>query len=102
MKINDIVSSAYSEFCGLIVNNMVISEGRTAEDLINDCMFQGLRKFKNKDVTWEDGYQYLKDTVFTELYFSKKRRDILFLLMDDLDVHKKKESISKNFYKEDE
>lgn len=84
MKINDIVSSAYTDLLKNVKNNNVIAEGKTASDLLNDIILQSLRHFKNKDVSWEIGYKYLKDNFFLELYFSPKRKSKDILLINDV------------------
>jgi hypothetical protein len=37
-------------------------------------MLCSLKHFKNSDITWENGFKYLQDQFFLELYFSPKRR----------------------------
>lgn len=84
MKIGEVVDSAYTFLLSNCRNNNVISEGRTAEDILNDIVLQGLRKYKNSDTSWENAFNYLKDNFFLELYFSPKRRGKeMVLLLDD-------------------
>lgn len=74
MKINDIITSAYPHFYGECRTNNVISESRTSFDILQDIILQTLRHFKNKNVSWEDGFKYIGDSFHLELFFSVKRR----------------------------
>ncbi len=83
MKISEVVDSAYTFLLSNCRNNNVISEGRTAEDILNDIVLQGLRKYKNSDTTWENAFKYLKDNFFLELHFSPKRRGKEMVLLSE-------------------
>lgn len=73
MKINDILASAYTSLINICRDTRVINEGKTCDDYINDVVLQALRKYRNKNVEWEEGYEYLTSNIYLELYFSKKR-----------------------------
>lgn len=84
MKISEVVDSAYTFLLSNCRNNNVISEGRTAEDILNDIVLQGLRHFKKGDTSWDEGFGYLKDQFYLELFFSPKRRRNDLVLFGDL------------------
>lgn len=70
------------EFSGMVRNaDTVIEDSRTSEDLFSDAMLTALRKYKDKDIDEQEGYEYIRKTLLTEFFFSKKRkkRDILVL-----------------------
>lgn len=74
MTINDIITKHYNKLYNSVVkHNKVISQGRTPEDLLNDVCLTALRKFKQDDITEEDGLSYLKKTLFTESKFQYNR-----------------------------
>lgn len=74
MKIEDIIEKYYEHFYNKIVrHNKVISQGRTPEDLLNDVCLTALRKYKNKEIDENEGYNYLKKTLYMENIFQYKR-----------------------------
>lgn len=81
MRINDVICLHFMEFSGMVRNtDTVIEEGNTYEDIFQDVMITALKKFKG-EVTEQEGYDYIRKTLLTEFFFSKKRkkRDLLVL-----------------------
>lgn len=79
MTINDIISTHYDTLKREVNGEMVISQARTTEDILQDVCLTAMRKYKNLDITEEEGLSYLKKTLFTEKHFSwnRKKNDIL-------------------------
>ena len=79
MTINDIISTHYDALKREVNGEMVISQARTTEDILQDVCLTAMRKYKNLDITEEEGLSYLKKTLFTEKHFSwnRKKNDIL-------------------------
>ena len=79
MTIGEVITIHFMEFSGMVRNtDTVIEEGNTYEDIFSNVMYTALKKFKG-DVSEEEGYDYIRKTLLTEFFFSKKRkkRDLL-------------------------
>lgn len=79
MKISDVISKYYNTLHKEVDGELVISQSRTTEDILQDVCITALRKYKNMDITEEEGLAYLKKTLFTEKHFSwnRKKNEIL-------------------------
>lgn len=79
MTINDIISKHYKTLHNDVNGELVISQGRTTEDILQDVCLTAIRKYKDSDITEEEGLAYLKKTLFTEKHFSwnRKKNEIL-------------------------
>lgn len=79
MTINDIISKHYNTLHKEVSGEVVISQARTTEDILQDVCLTAIRKFKQTDITEEEGLTYLKKTLFTEKHFSwnRKKNEIL-------------------------
>lgn len=79
MTISDIISKHYNTLHKEVNGELVISHSKTTEDILQDVCLTALRKFKNQDITEEEGLTYLKKTLFTEKHFSwnRKKTDML-------------------------
>lgn len=74
MKISDVISKYYSILHKEVNGELVISQSRTTEDILQDVCITALRKYKDQDITEADGLNYLKKTLFTEKHFSWNRK----------------------------
>ena len=74
MTINDILAKHYNKLKQEVNGELVISQGRTTEDILQDVCITALRKYKNQDISEEEGLQYLKKTLHAEKYFSWNRK----------------------------
>lgn len=83
MKINDIISKHYNTLHKEVNGELVISQGRTTEDILQDVCITALRKYKNQDIEEEEGLAYLKKTLFTEKHFSWNRKKGEMILFTD-------------------
>ena len=84
MTISEIINKHYSNLKTYCKNDdVVISLGRTSEDILQDVCMTACRKFKENDISEEDGISYLKKTLFTELHFQYPRKKGEILLFTD-------------------
>ena len=85
MTISDIIEKHYDTLKKEVNGEKVISHSKTSEDILQDVCLTALRKYKNTDISEEEGLSYLKKTLFTEKHFSwnRKKTDIL-VYMDNI------------------
>ena len=88
MLISDIISKHYDTLKKEVNGEKVISHSKTSEDILQDVCLTALRKYKNTDISEEEGLSYLKKTLFTEKHFSwnRKKTDILVYMADIPDI----------------
>ena len=79
MTISDIITKHYDTLKKEVNGEKVISHSKTYEDILQDVCLTALRKYKNTEISEEEGLTYLKKTLFTEKHFSwnRKKTDIL-------------------------
>jgi hypothetical protein len=84
MTIADILTKHYKSLKNEVNGELVISQSRTTEDILQDVCITALRKYGDSDITEEEGLTYLKKTLFSEMHFSwnRKKGDILVLTND--------------------
>ena len=83
MTISDIIDKHYNTLKKEVNGELVISQGRTTEDILQDVCLTALRKFKSYTITEEEGLSYLKKTLFTEKHFSWNRKKNEILVFTD-------------------
>lgn len=88
MTISDIITKHYDTLKKEVNGELVISHSKTSEDILQDVCLTALRKYKNTDISEEEGLSYLKKTLFTEKHFSwnRKKTDILVYMADIPDI----------------
>ena len=88
MTISDIITKHYDTLKKEVNGELVISHSKTSEDILQDVCLTALRKYKNTDISEEEGLTYLKKTLFTEKHFSwnRKKTDILVYMADIPDI----------------
>ena len=88
MTISDIIEKHYDTLKKEVNGELVISHSKTSEDILQDVCLTALRKYKNTDISEEEGLTYLKKTLFTEKHFSwnRKKTDILVYMADVPDI----------------
>lgn len=97
MKIGDVICLHFMEFSGMVRNtDTVIEEGNTYEDIFQDVMITALKKFKG-EVTEQEGYDYIRKTLLTEFFFSKKRKNRDLLVLSDANFENIAENPVLNF-----
>ena len=85
MLISDVISKHYNTLHKEVNGEIVISQGRTTEDILQDVCITALRKYKHQDITEEEGLNYLKKTLFTEKHFSWNRiKNEMVIYTDEL------------------
>ena len=91
MTISDIITKHYDTLKKEVNGEKVISHSKTSEDILQDVCLTALRKYKNTDISEEEGLTYLKKTLFTEKHFSwnRKKSDILVYMADIPDIQNK-------------
>ena len=79
MTIHDILNKHYDTLKKEVNGELVISQSRTTEDILQDVCITAMRKFKDNEIEEEEGLSYLKKTLYTEKHFSWNRKagDIL-------------------------
>ena len=89
MTISDIITKYYDTLKKEVNGEKVISHSKTSEDILQDVCLTALRKYKNTDITEEEGLSYLKKTLFTEKHFSwnRKKTDILVYMENIPDIN---------------
>ena len=89
MTISDIITKHYDTLKKEVNGELVISHSKTSEDILQDVCLTALRKYKNTDISEEEGLTYLKKTLFPEKHFSwnRKKTDILVYMADIPDIH---------------
>lgn len=83
MTISDIITKHYNTLHKEVNGELVISQGRTTEDILQDVCITALRKYQDQDITEEEGLTYLKKTLFTEMHFSWNRKKGEILVFTD-------------------
>ena len=88
MTISDIIEKHYDTLKKEVNGEKVISHSKTSEDILQDVCLTALRKYKNTDISEEEGLSYLKKTLFTEKHFSwnRKKTDIMVYMADVPDI----------------
>ena len=88
MTISDIIEKHYDTLKKEVNGEKVISHSKTSEDILQDVCLTALRKYKNTDISEEEGLSYLKKTLFTEKHFSwnRKKTDILVYMENIPDI----------------
>ena len=88
MTISDIITKHYDTLKKEVNGEKVISHSKTSEDILQDVCLTALRKYKNTDISEEEGLTYLKKTLFTEKHFSwnRKKSDILVYMENIPDI----------------
>ena len=88
MLISEIINRHYDTLKKEVNGELVISHSKTSEDILQDVCLTALRKYKNTDISEEEGLSYLKKTLFTEKHFSwnRKKTDILVYMENIPDI----------------
>ena len=88
MTISDVITKHYDTLKKEVNGELVISHSKTSEDILQDVCLTALRKYKNTDISEEEGLSYLKKTLFTEKHFSwnRKKTDIMVYMADIPDI----------------
>ena len=88
MTISDIIEKHYDTLKKEVNGELVIAHSKTSEDILQDVCLTALRKYKNTDISEEEGLSYLKKTLFTEKHFSwnRKKTDIMVYMADIPDI----------------
>lgn len=84
MTIGEIITKHFEELHDEVNGELVISQGRTSEDILQDVCITAMRKYKQNDITEEEGLTYLKKTLFTEMHFSWNRKKGEILVFGDV------------------
>lgn len=88
MTISEIITRHYDTLKKDVNGELVISHSKTSEDILQDVCLTALRKYKDTDISEEEGLSYLKKTLFTEKHFSwnRKKTDIMVYMADVPDI----------------
>lgn len=84
MTISEIISKYYETLHKEVNGELVISQGRTTEDILHDVCITAMRKYKDTDIEEEEGLTYLKKTLFSEKYFSWSRKKGEIIIYTDI------------------
>lgn len=83
MTIQEIIEKHYNILHREVDGEIVISQGRTSEDILQDACITAIRKFKHHDIEEDEGLSYLKKVLFSEKHFSWKRKKNEILVFTD-------------------
>ena len=88
MTISDIITKHYDTLKKEVNGELVISHSKTSEDILQDVCLTALRKYRNTDITEEEGLSYKKKKLFTEKHYTKNRKktDIMVYMADVPDI----------------
>lgn len=73
MTIRDIIEGHYEQLHNYCTTDKVISLSKTEEDILHDVLITAMRKFKDRDITEDDGMSYLKLTLYNEQLMQTRR-----------------------------
>lgn len=73
MKISDILDLVYPQLKECVNPEKVISESKTGEDILSDVCLRALKKYDGRDITFEEGKEYLMKGIKQELFFGYKK-----------------------------
>lgn len=74
MTIAQVIDKWFNTLHKEVNGELVISQGRTTEDILQDVCITAIRKYGDTDISEEEGITYLKKTLFTEMHFSWNRK----------------------------
>lgn len=84
MLITEILAKHYNTLKKEVNGELVISQARTTEDILQDVCITAMRKYKDQSISEEEGLAYLKKTLFTEMHFSWNRKKGEILVFTDV------------------
>lgn len=87
MTINQIITKYYKDLQSLCKDDVAVSKGKTEYDLLNDVCLTAMRKFKESEITEDDGKEYLYKTLIREKHFQYKRIDKRIIFTDNLEKY---------------
>lgn len=73
MTIRTIIENHYSQLHNYCTSDKVISLSKTEEDILHDVLITAMRKFKERDITEDEGMSYLKLTLYNEQLMQTRR-----------------------------
>lgn len=75
MNIRDILSLHYAEFLAMCTNtDIALYGGKTSEDLLGEAVITAINKYKDSEITEEEGYEYIKKTFLEACLFAFKKK----------------------------
>lgn len=83
MTIAEVIDKWFNTLHKEVNGELVISQGRTTEDILQDVCITAIRKYGDRDISEEEGITYLKKTLFTEMHFSWNRKKGEMLVFTD-------------------
>ena len=73
MTIKEIIDSNYDYLHNFCSSDKVISLSKTEEDILHDVLITAIRKFKERDISEQEGMSYLKLTLYNEQLMQTRR-----------------------------
>lgn len=93
MTINDIITKYSNKLDKLAKGKDIpIYNGYTSEDIVQNCYITAMNKYGLKQISEEEGYNYLLKTILNELKFSYRRKEKDHLIFCDNIIAYDKES----------
>jgi hypothetical protein len=75
MKITEIIDKYYETLLDMCTKkDIALYGGKTSEDLLGDAVLTTMNKFKDSDITEEEGYEYFKKTFLESCLFAYKKK----------------------------
>ena len=84
MTIREILKKHYTSLLAKCRDTKAIN-GKTELDLLGDICITAINKFKEKDITEEEGIDYLNKTLASEKFFQYKRIDDTVTYTDNIE-----------------
>ena len=85
MNIRDVITIHYNELYDMLrKKDLLISECKTEEDHLQDICLRAMNKYKDMDITEEEGLAYLTKTLLMTFTFRWKKTDSNTVYLSDL------------------
>ena len=84
MRIAEVIEKHYPTFRKMCKRkHTVLNEHLTSEDILQNVMLMAVNKFKDKEISEDEGYDYIKRSLAMELFFNKKKVNDIETLIED-------------------
>ena len=96
MNIRQIINMHFNELSSLVKHSDIpIYCGNMSEDVLQNCFLVALNKFKDNEIEEEYGFNYLRNTICSEIKYAYRRkgRDNLIFVENLIAYDKMEEEI---------
>lgn len=85
MKINECICKHYEELKTMCSDDKAVDNGKTEMDIYHNVLITAINKYKDKDITDEDGFAYIKKSLLMEKKFQYHRTDKTIVFTDTIE-----------------